>query len=269
MCLQHSQLHQTLARSHNRALATKPALTVAVSSAHSCHRTFAIAGPSAQHAPSNDRRAGPSSFGFLSRYHLLREDLGSTLKKRVPASPPTPTPPPPHCLLHRSWLDYTVSPLRTPASPWSTHTRPTGGSAQTVPAPLRGRGRPFSLLTVQRTEGVHPPLSWGVKPSSWPARSDTTSVTSRKATEQEHSASVTPSPHQHGTQETDKLPSMLCVSITCQTHNQWEFPPDCLPACCGGCLRNGGWWPAHPSGGWGVPSYRAPPPPPVQIQDGE
>lgn len=76
-----------------------------------------------------------------------------------------------------------------------------------------------------------------------------------------------PHPNKSSPQETDNIPSILCSSITCQTHNQPNSPrlPACLPW--GLPERWGHWWPAHPSGK--AASHKEPPLPPVEIQDSE
>lgn len=59
--------------------------------------------------------------------------------------------------------------------------------------------------------------------------------------------SMSPLPHKSSPRKLT-IPSMLCGSTTCQTHNQPNSPS--LPACLPWGLpeRWGHWWPAHPSG---------------------
>lgn len=139
--------------------------------------------------------------------------------------------------------------------PWSTDTADPG-EAQTAGPLQRTRGN-SCLLPVQKTEGTPPPLSpqnpfphtpsafslgeWN--PSSG-QQEGTLPQPHRGSLEQEHSA-WHPSPHREQPRESDKIPSMLCGSITCQTHNQPNSPglPACLPAW-GLFERWGPWWPA-------------------------
>lgn len=116
-----------------------------------------------------------------------------------------------------------------------------------MPAPFRGLEGTSHIFTVWRTEGVHLPLRpqnpfllWEVKFEFWPARKDTVSATSRKASEQEHSMSPAVRT------EPRKLTRFPACSAAPSPVKPTSRNSPRLPACPWGSLRDGGQWPTHP-----------------------